>query len=95
MIIPCNIKEVQQLTGRLAALSRFLSCAGDKAFSFFVSIKKKENFEWTHECEEAFWNIKTFMSSPPILHRQTQGAVLFLYLSISDNAMSSVLAEDS
>jgi hypothetical protein len=38
---PSSIKEVQQLTGRLAALSRFLSCAGDKAFSFFASIKKK------------------------------------------------------
>jgi hypothetical protein len=51
---PSNIKEVQQLTGRLAALSRFLSCAGDKAFTFFASIKKKERFEWTPECEEAF-----------------------------------------
>jgi len=38
---PCSIKEVQQLTGRLATLSRFLSCAGDKAFAFFASIKKK------------------------------------------------------
>jgi len=41
---PCNVKEAQQLTGRLAALSRFLLCAGDKAFAFFASIKKKEKF---------------------------------------------------
>jgi len=41
---PCNVKKVQQLTRRLAALSRFLSCAGDKAFAFFASIKKKEKF---------------------------------------------------
>jgi len=92
---PCSIKEVQQLTGRLAALSRFLSCAGDKAFAFFASIKKKENFEWTSACEEAFLKIKEFLSSPPVLHRPSSGAALSLYLSVSDNAMSSVLTEDS
>jgi len=42
---PCSIKEVQQLTGRRTTLSRFLSCASDKAFAFFASIKKKEKFE--------------------------------------------------
>ncbi|XP_039687900.1 uncharacterized protein [Medicago truncatula] len=92
---PCSVKEVQQLTGRLAALSRFLSCAGDKAFSFFPSIKKKEKFEWTPECDKAFQRIKVFLTTPPILHRPTQGAVLSLYLSVSENALSSVLVEDS
>jgi hypothetical protein len=83
-----NFKEVQQLTERLTTLSRFLSCAGDKAFSFFASIKKKESFEWTTECEDAFPNIKTLLSSPSILHRPSKNTILFLYLAISDNAMS-------
>jgi len=92
---PCSIKEVQQLTGRLAALSRFLSCADDKAFAFFASIKKKDKFEWTSDCEEAFTNVKEFLSSPPVLHRPSPGSTLSLYLSVSDNAISSVLMEDS
>jgi len=75
--------------------TRFLSCAGDKVFAFFASIKKKEKFEWTSECEEAFTNVKELLSSPPILHRPSPGATLYLYLSVSDNAMSSVLTEDS
>jgi len=91
---PCNVKEVQHLTGRLATLSRFLSCVGDKAFAFFASIKKKETFEWTPECEKAFHSVKAFLSIPPILHRPSPGATLSLYLSISDNAMSFVLTED-
>jgi len=91
---PANIKEVQQLTGRLTALSIFLSYAGDKAFSFFASIKKKGEFEWTPDCEDAFNKIKTILSSPPILHRLTTGTILFLYLSICDNAISSVLVQD-
>src|SRR4030042_1803275 len=39
--------------------------------------------------------VKTFLSIPPVLHRPTPGAILFLYLAISDNAMSSVLVEES
>jgi len=92
---PCNIQEVQQLTGRVAALSRFLSCAGDKAFAFFASIKEKEKFEWNSACEEAFTKVKEFLSSPHILHRPSSRAALSLYLSVSDNAMSYVLTEDS
>jgi len=56
---------------------------------------QEEKFEWTSACEEAFTNIKEFLSSPPVLHRPSSGATLSLYLSISDNAMSSVLTEDS
>jgi len=91
----CYIKEVQQLTERLADLSRFLSCVGDKAFAFFASIKKKENFTWTPECEDDFHKVKTFLSTPLVLHRPITGAILFLYLSISTNTMSSVLVDDS
>ena len=32
---PSNIKEVQRLTGRIAALSRFVSKANDKCQPFF------------------------------------------------------------
>jgi len=91
---PSSIKEVQIVTGRLAALSRFLSCVGNKAFSFFASIKK-ENFEWTPECEDPFSKIKSFLSRPPILHHPTTSAIMFLYPSISDNTMSSILVQDS
>jgi len=64
----------------MAALSRILSCAGDKAFAFFASIKKKEKFEWTSECEEAFTNVKEFLSSPPIYTAHHRGLLcLFTY----------------
>jgi ribosome biogenesis protein Nip4 len=49
-----SVKEVQQLTGRIAALSRFMSKVGEKAHPFFQCIKKEKAFQWTDECEEAF-----------------------------------------
>lgn len=33
----------------------FLSCSGDKTLHFFANLKKKENFDWTEECEEVFF----------------------------------------
>jgi hypothetical protein len=41
---PTSVKEVQQLTGRIAALSRFLSGAGEKAFHFLSTLRKTEKF---------------------------------------------------
>ena len=49
---PRTVKEVQKLTGRIAALNRFVSRATDKCLPFFKTLKQA--FAWTDECEEAF-----------------------------------------
>ena len=60
---PSGIKEVQRLTGRIAALSQFVSRASDKCQPFFQVLKKA--FQWDTKCEEAFSPLKTYLSSPP------------------------------
>ena len=40
MAPPSNIKEVQRLTKRIVALSRFVSKASDKCLPFFQVLKK-------------------------------------------------------
>ena len=60
---PSSIKEVQRLTGRIAALSRFLSRASNKCQPFFQVSKK--DFQWDTKCEEAFSALKTYLSSAP------------------------------
>ena len=52
MTSPKTVKEVQKLTGRIAALNRFVSKATDKCLPFFKTLK--EAFAWTDECETAF-----------------------------------------
>ena len=44
-----NVKEVQSLNGKVAALNRFVSRATDKCLPFFRTLKK--SFEWTDECQ--------------------------------------------
>ena len=43
-----NVKEVQSLNRKVAALNRFVSKATDKCLPFFHTLKK--SFEWTDEC---------------------------------------------
>ena len=89
---PSNIKEVQRLTGRIAALSRFVSKANDKCQPFFQVLKKA--FSWDTHCEEAFSALKTYLSSPPILVSPLEGELLTLYLAVLDFSTSAVLIRD-
>ena len=89
---PSSIKEVQRLTGRIAALSRFVSRASDKCQPFFQVLKKA--FQWDTKGEEAFSALKTYLSSPPILVSLIEGELLTLYLAVSDFSTSAVLVRD-
>lgn len=47
-------KEVQKLTGCMAALSRFIARLGGKGLPFFKLLRKHGSFEWTKEANDAF-----------------------------------------
>ena len=89
---PSGIKEVQRLTGRIAALSLFVSRASDKCQPFFQVLKKA--FQWDTKCEEAFSALTTYLSSPPILVSPIEGELLTLYLAVPDFSISAVLVRD-
>ena len=89
---PSGIKEVQRLTGRIVALSRFVSRASDKCQPFFQVLKKA--FQWDIKCEESFSALKTYLNSPPILVSPMERELLTLYLAVSDFSTSAVLVRD-
>jgi len=91
---PTTVKEVQQLTGRMAALSRFLSASGDKGYPYFQCLKKNNRFLWTLECEEAFVKLNAYLASPPVLGKLVHDVPLHLYFSITDRAINSVIVHD-
>ncbi|XP_019200121.1 PREDICTED: uncharacterized protein LOC109193759 [Ipomoea nil] len=91
---PSTVKDLQRLTGRLAALSRFLSKAADKTIPFFEAMKKKEGFAWTTECQQSFEELKQYLSTPSVLSTPREGEPLFLYLAASPKAVSSVLVRE-
>ena len=92
MMPPSNIKDIQRLTGRLSALSRFISRANNKCRPFFQVLKKA--FRWDAHCQEAFTALKTYLSSPPILVSPSKGELLTLYLVVLDFATSAALVRE-
>ena len=91
---PVTVKEVQQLTGRMAALSRFLSPGGYKGYPYFQCLKKNYRFTWTHECEDAFLKLKEYLTSPPVLCKPLPGIPICLYFAVTDWAISSVIVQE-
>ncbi|KAL2250014.1 UNVERIFIED_CONTAM: Retrovirus-related Pol polyprotein from transposon opus [Sesamum indicum] len=91
---PTNIKEVQKLTGKLASLTRFISKSSDRNLPFFKVLRKTKNFEWTEECEQAFQDLKTYLRSPPLLANPKENEVLYVYLAVSESAVSSALVRE-
>ena len=67
MRIPISVKEVQQLTGGMVALSRFVLAGRDKGHPYFQCLNRNSKFVWTKECEESFLKLKEYLASPPIL----------------------------
>ena len=89
MVSPRTVKEVQKLTGRIAALNRFVSRATDKYLSFFKTLKQA--FAWTDECEAAFQDLKRYLTNLPLLSPSKEWENLYLYLAVSTTAMSVAL----
>ena len=82
---PRNIKEVQ-------SLNRFVSKAADKSLPCFKILKKA--FEWTDECQKVFQDLKTYLTTTPLLSPSIPGEELYLYLLVSPYAMSSALIRE-
>ncbi|CAL8175791.1 unnamed protein product [Prunus armeniaca] len=91
---PTTTKEIQSLTSRAAALNRFLSRSTDKCMPFFKALKKGHKDKWDDECEVAFQNLKTYLSSPLLLSKLIPGEDLYIYLAVSDSAVSSALIRE-
>ena len=78
---PRTVKEVQSLNGKIAALNMFVLRATDRCLPFFRTPRR--SFEWTDECQTTFDNLKTYLSSPPLLSPSKPGEELYLYLAVS------------
>ena len=91
---PKNVKEVQKVTGRMAALSRFISRLSDKSHAFFGTLKNPKDFQWMEECESTLHELKAYLITPPLLSKPLLGAVLLLYLSVSEHTVRVVLVRE-
>lgn len=88
---PESKKDIQVLTGRIAALSRFISRLTHRCKPFFTALRAKQVDFWGLEQTEALANLKKYLSSPNFLVIPHRGEPLYLYLAISTVATSAAL----
>ena len=91
MKAPTCIKDVQKLTGCMAALNRFISKLGERGLPFFKLLKHQEKFVWTAEADQALTQLKDFLSKPPVLTAPRKKEQLLLYLAVTTHVVSTAI----
>ncbi|KAM6593440.1 hypothetical protein CsatA_001143 [Cannabis sativa] len=91
---PTKAKEVQSLSGRIAALSRFISKSTNKCVPFFNILRGNKKFEWTEDCENAFQELKRQLAKSPVLSKPLDVEELGIYLAVTEHAVSAVLMRE-
>ncbi|CAL8169972.1 unnamed protein product [Prunus armeniaca] len=91
---PRTPRDVQVLTGRIAALSRFISRSSDRYKPFFQAIRNKDGSIWGPEQREAFEQLKKYLASPLTLTNPKQGEPLYLYMAVTKIVVSVVLLRE-
>ena len=90
-IPPSSKKELQHLMGRLAGLGHFITWFTNKLRPFFLTLKGASSTRWISDYELAFEEIKRYLTQPPILSSPQLGEQLYMYLAVSNYAVSVVL----
>ncbi|GJU18298.1 reverse transcriptase domain-containing protein [Tanacetum coccineum] len=92
---PKTLKEMQNLSRKLAALNCFLSRSAERALPFFETLKNitkenKDDYRWTEEAEQAFQELKKLIIKLPTLTTPEPKETLYVYL---DTSCDVVLAD--
>ena len=78
----------------LAALNRFISKFAVRCLPFYQLLKKWKGFQWDEECDAAFRDLKDYLMQAPVLTASEPVEDLFMYLSVSEHAVSAMLLRD-
>ena len=80
---PNTVKEVQQLLGRLTALSRFVPRLAERTRLIVQLLRKGKKFIWDDQCEEIFKQLKEFLISPAVIQKSRPDIPILVYLVVS------------
>ncbi|CAN1315569.1 Gag-Pol polyprotein [Linum perenne] len=81
------------MTERLAAMNQFIPKSAERQAPFFATLKAAAKFSWTEECSRAFEELKSFLTTSPVLAAPLPGDELYLYVAIATTTVSLVLVK--
>jgi hypothetical protein len=77
---PRTRREIQKLSGMMAALSRFISKLGECGMLFYNLLRKADGFRWNDQAAIAFVQLKQYLKSLPTLVPPRPEDILLLYV---------------
>jgi hypothetical protein len=89
-----STRDVQRLTGRLAALNRFISKSTERSLPFLKTLRGAKDFAWGPEQGAAFASLKQHLSKLAILTSPDSSLPLLLYVVASPHAVSAALVQE-
>ncbi|XP_047339999.1 uncharacterized protein LOC124943545 [Impatiens glandulifera] len=92
---PRREKEVRGFLGKIQYISRFINKLTMTCNPLFKLLRKNERFVWDDAFQNAFEKIKGYLKNPPILMPPRPSVPLILYLTVTKNAMGSLLAQEN
>ena len=75
----------------MAALSCFISRLGEKGLPFFKLLKASERFSWSKEADTAFEQLKSFLTTPPIMKAHWSDETLLIYITATSRVVSTAI----
>ena len=93
MATPTDLKQIQKLTGCVAALRHFISRLGEKALPLYRLLWRTEHIEWTDAATAGLEEIKAILATNPIRAAPNIGEPMLLYIVATHQVVSAVLVE--
>jgi hypothetical protein len=94
MMPPRSTRDVQRLTGILAALNRFISKSTERSLPFLKTLRGAKDFAWGPEQAAAFTSLKQHLSELETLTSPDPSLPLLLYVAASPHAVSAALVQE-
>lgn len=90
---PCRLKEVRAFIGLCSYYRRFIRDFSLLAAPLFALTKKGRAFEWGSACQEAFDQLKTALTTAPILALPRDDGMYVLDCDACDLSIGAVLSQ--
>src|SRR5436190_2083980 len=88
-----SLKELWGLQDRLAYIRRFIANLSEKCQPFSKLMRKGVSFVWDKQCQEAFDEIKRYLTSPLVLIAPIAGKPFLLYVRSMDHSLGALLTQ--
>src|SRR3954469_3438495 len=92
---PRSLKELRGLQEKLAYIRCFISNLSGRCQPISKLMRKWVTFVWDQACQDAFDEIKHYLTTPPVLVPPTQGKLFFLYVRAMEHSLGALLAQKS